>query len=256
MSNNPVLFHSELAMAQARLGKFDAALQAAARALNFATDNDKLKVRSLRVRILAQAEKYDEAENECQAMLKEYSGPGDVVEIRYHLSNVYSASRQMAKAEQQLEILLKSDPANATINNDLGYIWADQNKNLDKAEEMIRHAIESDRRRRQLSRHASADGDQDNAAYLDSLGWVLFRRGQLDEACRQLELASSLPEGADDPTVWDHLGDVYFRQQRYDQAKSVWEKSAHLFETEKRRKMDERYKEIRRKLKALETVQK
>jgi tetratricopeptide (TPR) repeat protein len=251
-AHNPVLFHTEIALAQARLGKFDAALQATTRALQFAGENDKLKVRSLRVRVLAQADKYAEAEKECQAMLNDYTGPGDVVEIRYLLSNVFSASRQLAKAEQQLEIILKADPTNATVNNDLGYIWADQNKSLDKAEEMIRHAIELDRRQRQLSRHASAEGDQDNAAFIDSLGWVLFRRGQLDEACRQLQRASSLPDGADDPTVWDHLGDVYFRLQRVAEAKTSWERSAYLFETEKRRKMDERYQEVRRKLKAVE----
>jgi hypothetical protein len=83
---------------------------------------------------------------------------------------------------------------------------------------------------------------------------VLFRRGKLDEARVQLELATTLPEGIGDPTVWDHLGDVYFRLQRTLDARSAWEKSAHLFETEKTRKMDERYQEVRRKLKALDTV--
>src|SRR5205085_5943286 len=137
---------------------------------------------------------------------------------------------------------------------DLGYIWADQSKNLDKAEEMIRLAIELDRRQRKLGRNPSADEGQDNAAYIDSLGWVLFRRGQLQEACRQLELASALPDGAEDPTVWDHLGDVYFRLERLGQARSAWEKAIHLFERENQRKMEERHREVRRKLKALDTV--
>ncbi len=121
---------------------------------------------------------------------------------------------------------------------------------------MIRRALAADRQQRKLSRNPSADPDQDNAAYVDSLGWVLFRRGQLEEARVQLELASSLPEGIEDPTVWDHLGDIYFRLQRTEQARSAWEKSAHLFEKENRRKMDERYREVRRKLKALDTVEK
>lgn len=253
---NPVLFHMEKAKALARLERLDAALLAADQAIGLAGDNDKLVIRHLRVRILVQAEKYDQAEAACQTLLKEYTAPGDVIEIRYLLSLVYSARRDLAKAEHQLEIILKADPNNATVNNDLGYTWADQNKNLDKAEVLIRRALELDRRQRELSPSASADARHENAAYIDSLGWVLFRRGRLDEARVQLELATRLPEGSDDPTVWDHLGDVYFRLLRTTDARSAWEKSAHLFETEKTRKMDERYREVRRKLQALDSAHK
>lgn len=255
-ATNQVLFHNEMAKALARLDQLDAALQAVDRAIHFAGDNDKLIVRNLRVRILVQAEKYDQAEAECLAMLKEYTAPGEIMDIRYLLSSVYSSRRQLAKAEEQLEIILKTDPSNATVNNDLGYIWADQNKNLVQAEEMIRRAIDMDRQQRKMSRSPTVDPDQDNAAYIDSLGWVLFRRGHLEEALRQLKLAVALPEGAEDPTVWDHLGDVCFRLEQLDQARSAWEKAAHLFESEKRRKIDERHRAVRRKLKELESVQK
>ena len=138
----------EKAKALARLDRLDAALKAADQALDLAGDNDKLLIRHLRVRILTQAEKYDEAEAACQALLKQYPTPGDVIEIRYLLSSVYSAHRQLAKAEQQLEIILKTDPNNATVNNDLGYTWADQNKNLDKAEALIRQGARADKRQR------------------------------------------------------------------------------------------------------------
>lgn len=255
-ATNQVLFYNEMAKAQARLGKMDEALRSVEIALQLAGDKDKFVIRHQRVRILVQGDSFEKAEQECQALLKEYTAPEEIIEVRYLLSNVYSASRQMLKAEEQLEMILKADPANATANNDLGYIWADQSKNLDKAEEMIRHAIDLDRRQRLMSRSPNADPDQDNAAYVDSLGWVLFRKGQLQEACRHLKAASSLPEGADDPTVWDHLGDVYFRLERYREARSAWEKSSRLFETENRRKMDERHQEVRNKLKALDNLQK
>ncbi len=88
---NPVFFHMEKAKALARFDRMDEALKAAERALDLAGDNDKLVIRHLRIRILVQAEKYDEAEAACQALLKEYTAPGDVVEIRYLLSSVYSA---------------------------------------------------------------------------------------------------------------------------------------------------------------------
>ena len=48
--------------------------------------------------------------------------------------------------------MLRFDPGNATANNDLGYLWADQNKNLKEAEEMIRLAIDADRQAAQERR--------------------------------------------------------------------------------------------------------
>jgi Flp pilus assembly protein TadD len=85
---------------------------------------------------------------------------------------------------------------------------------------------------------------------VDSLGWVLFRRGQIEEARRELERASRLPDG-DDPVIWDHLGDVYERLRMTSQAKAAWEKAVHLYEHEHRRNLDDRYREVRRKLEAV-----
>src|SRR5262249_35704032 len=65
-------------------------------------------------------------------------------DIRYILSNVYLELKDIDKVTEQLQTLLKKDPDNPTYNNDLGYIWADHDRNLDEAEKMIRKAIEED----------------------------------------------------------------------------------------------------------------
>ena len=70
-------------------------------------------------------------------------------------------------------------------------------------------ALELDQQQRNSNDALGLDADRDNAAYVDSLGWVLFRRGKIKEARAELEKASRLPDGAHDPVVWDHLGDVY-----------------------------------------------
>lgn len=251
-ATNRLLFHNDLARAHARLGRFKEALAAVDQAIDLAGDQHVLTIKLTRVRILIQAEQFDQAEKECAAMLKEFHQPGDVLEVRSLLSHVFSAWKKMARAEEQLELVLKMGPANATANNDLGYLWADQGKHLEKAEELIRRAIDLDRRQRKLSREV-AEEDQDNAAYIDSLGWVLFRRGQMEEARKELERAVKLP-GGEDPTLWDHLGDVYYRLERYPDARRAWETSRELFEKEERRKGDERYHEVQKKLKSLEKV--
>jgi predicted Zn-dependent protease len=50
--------------------------------------------------------------------------------------------------------------------------------------------------------------DPENSAYLDSLGWVHFRLGDLAEAERWLRRAVDLGGGLGDGTIFCHLGEV------------------------------------------------
>ncbi len=75
--------------------------------------------------------------------------------------------------------------------NDLGYLWADENRHLSRAMKMIRKAVEA---------------EPDNGAYRDSLGWVLYRLGRYEEAIAELEKAA---ERQPDGVIFDHLGDAY-----------------------------------------------
>ena len=66
--------------------------------------------------------------------------------------------------------------------------------------------------------------EPENAAYLDSLGWVLFKLGKTKEAQGHLEKATQLPSGGD-ATIWDHLGDCYARNDKPKQARDAWQKA-------------------------------
>ena len=112
----------------------------------------------------------------------------------------------------------------------------------------VEGALEEDRRSRKNNPRAD---DQDNAAYVDSLGWALFRLGKLDEARKELERATQLPDG-DDPVIHDHLGDVNYRLEQPTAARAAWRKAAELYESENLRRRDERYQEVLRKLKRVE----
>jgi tetratricopeptide (TPR) repeat protein len=247
-----VLFHADMARALAHLGKKEAALEQANAAVDHARDDDRLYCRRVRVQVLTEAERFDQAVAECQEMLREFTQPGDVRAIRYALSSVYSSARNYPRAEEQLQLILEADAADATACNDLGYIWADQGKNLEEAERLIRRALDLDRKQRTTGTSVDSDSDRENAAYVDSLGWVLFRRGKLQEARQELEKAARLPGGADDPVVWDHLGDVYARLNERSRARVAWQKAIEQYEVVRRRQLDERYREIKQKLKLLE----
>ncbi len=245
---NRVLFYLEMASAYMGLNQVRESLAAVEEAVQTAEPELKLTCRLERAQLLSLAQYHSQAIAECQALLKEYNQGGEVHRIRQVLSVIYTAAHQDDKAEEQLLLILKDDPDDATANNDLGYLWADQNKKLDEAEKRIRRALELDKRQRNSLARVGLDSDRDNAAFVDSLGWVLFRKGDWQGARRELEKAVSLPSGEDDPVVWDHLGDVYFRLKEGDKASRAWRKAIELYESGGRRRPDERYREIQEKL--------
>jgi tetratricopeptide (TPR) repeat protein len=247
---NHLMFHLDLAQALPYLGQMKKAIEHADQAVALAGEDNRLYARLRRVGVLTQAGQYQKATRECEALLKEFSQPGDAHDIRYMLSGVYTAARNFSKAEKELQRLIKTNPDDATAYNDLGYIWADQGKNLKEAESFIRKAIKLDRKQKEANHLGGTEDGRDNAAYVDSLGWVLFRRGQINGASRELEKATSLPGGDDDPVVWDHLGDVYSRLSQLARARSCWQTAVRLFD-QGRRKKDQRYEEIKHKLETL-----
>src|SRR5207237_5623825 len=179
-----------------------------------------------------------------------FAEPDEVKRIRLVLANVYADSRQFEKAEALLWAALELAPDDATVHNALGYHLADQGRKLDEAERLIRRALELDRTEKRRKKEMLAS-EEENAAFLDSLGWVLFRKGRLTEARDWLQKACALPEGGGDPVVWDHLGDVYARLGSIAEAKAAWEKARSWYAVERRSQDDARGAEVRRKLERL-----
>jgi tetratricopeptide (TPR) repeat protein len=241
------LFHSAIAGALAELGKVDEALKHADKAIELSSEDHKVDEHQHKSALLAQAGRYDEAISECLKTMDKFPQAERVRAMRYALSNAYSLKGDHDKSEEQLRLVLESEPYAALANNNLGYQMADRNVNLDEAETLIRRAIDADRSVRKAAGETEA-----NAAYLDSLGWVLFRKGKLTDAREWLEKAAALHDGADDPAVWDHLGDVYAKLALPAKAKEAWSKSLKLYEGSGKRKADARRTEVEKKLKTLE----
>jgi tetratricopeptide (TPR) repeat protein len=271
IDHQPLYYRLVLSLGQ--LGKYDEALTEADKAVGIATDKNRVDFRLLRARLLAMAERYDKAIAECLALLKDNDEADKIHQIRYTLSGIYSSAKRHDKAEEQLRQILKDDPRDESACNDLGYIMADRNKNLEEAETLIRKAIELDREQKKLNAakeaeeaenpddeakkkekktNISVDDDQDNASYVDSLGWVLFRRGKFEEARKELERAVKLGDAGDDPVIWDHLGDVYLRIGDKAKAKAAFDKAIKKWDGDRRRKKDDQYKELRQKVKLLQ----
>jgi tetratricopeptide (TPR) repeat protein len=172
---------------------------------------------------------------------------GLVEEYRYTLSNVYVDANKIDKAAEQLKTLLAQKPDNPTYNNDLGYIWADHNMNLDEAEKLIRKALDEDRKQRKAIADLPPEENRDNAAYLDSMGWVLFKQKKYAEAKKYLLLAVKEKEG-EHIEILDHLGDVHLALNEKAEAVAVWKKALTLEPGSKREQ--QRKTEVEKKLTA------
>ena len=139
----------------------------------------------------------------------------DIPNAKFYFN--YGATAEQAGLYQKAADLLRKsialDPANsAEACNYLGYMWADHNMNLDEAEAMIKRALEM---------------DPNNASYLDSLGWVEFRKGKFDQALNNLLTAAGTADH-EDPVIFEHIGDAYFKLNRLSEAVASWQKALTL----------------------------
>ncbi|MEQ9814119.1 MAG: tetratricopeptide repeat protein [Azospirillaceae bacterium] len=131
------------------------------------------------------------------------------------------------EAEADFLAALVLNPDYPHLLNYLGYSWADRGINIERAEEMILRANEL---------------EPNNGYIVDSVGWVYYRTGRLDEAVDWLERAVALLP--DDPEINDHLGDAYWMVGRRLEARFQWQRALSFAEPED----DDRILSIERKL--------
>jgi tetratricopeptide (TPR) repeat protein len=140
----------------------------------------------------------------------------------------YGAAAEQAglldKAAELLRESIRLDPAVAAeAYNYIGYMWVDRDMNLDEAGDMIRKAL---------------DAEPDNGAFLDSLGWLHFKKGNYEQALKDLLRASENLK-KEDPVVFDHLGDTYHKLGKTAEALNFWQRSLSLEDNPKiREKID------------------
>jgi len=146
---------------------------------------------------------------------------------RYILSGIYVDIKKIDQASEQLQTLLAKNPEDPGFNNDLGYIWADHDMKLEEAEKLIRKALELDRKRRKANPKIPPELDRDNGAYLDSLGWVLYKRKMFKEAKDAL-LKAVQDKAAQHIEIYDHLGDVLMALGERDAAIKAWRRGVEL----------------------------
>jgi tetratricopeptide (TPR) repeat protein len=180
-----------------------------------------------RVTYLALAQVYDKGkrfkeEGEALDSADKLSQGNDQKEaVAFYRGAMFEKMSNLDAAETQFRRVLELNPQNASALNYLGYMLADRNMRLEEARRLIVQAL---------------DLEPGNGAYLDSLGWVNFRMGKLDDA--ESNLRQALDKVGNDPTVHDHLGDVYAQKGRLKEAIGQWELSLKEWETSSKAEAD------------------
>ena len=127
------------------------------------------------------------------------------------LSSAQERLGDVKGAEESLRRILATDPNHATALNNLGYFLTERNERLPEALEMIQRAVKA---------------EPTNASFLDSLGWVYFKLGQLKEAEQNLSQAAR--GDTTSATIQEHLGEVYQARSEPAKARAAWEKALSL----------------------------
>lgn len=198
-----------LSQARELAGDTDGALEAIGEAQKLFADSPLLQYQE--GWIYYHAKKFDEAIKVFEKVMAAFPNQKEILRrCQFSLSNIHVQRGEMRKGEEILERILAEEPDDPAVNNDLGYLYADQGKNLEQAEKMIRKAVAA---------------EPENSAYQDSLGWVLFKLGRFKEAQEPLEKAVKGTTGSGDSTLWDHLGDLYHRLNDLEKAVQAWEKA-------------------------------
>jgi tetratricopeptide (TPR) repeat protein len=120
-------------------------------------------------------------------------------------------SDRWPRAEADFQRALELSPEQPYVLNYLGYTWVEQGQNLAEA-------------RRMLERAVALRPNDGNIA--DSLGWALFKLGDLPGAIQWLEKAVELePRNS---VINDHLGDAYWAAGRQREAEFQWRRALSL----------------------------
>jgi tetratricopeptide (TPR) repeat protein len=147
----------------------------------------------------------------------------DSLELRLNRTFFFERTGKEDAAIRDLRALLVERPGDSQVQNALGYTLADHNRNLPESRQLITAALAQ---------------SPDNAATLDSMGWLLFREGKYAEALEYLKRSSKA--GAD-PEIDLHIGEVQWAMGEQAAARQTWAKALEQApENDKLRKRIER----------------
>ena len=171
------------------------------RAIEKPKDSNRLILIQAEGEILTEVKRYQEAMKVFDEAIAEESHP----DLLYSRAMLAEKMGKLDLLETDLKTILADDADNATALNALGYTLADRTDRHEEAYGYIKRAYEL---------------NPNDFYILDSMGWVLYRLGRMDEAVDFLQRALAL---RNDPEIAAHLGEVLWVMGNKKAAKDIWE---------------------------------
>lgn len=116
-------------------------------------------------------------------------------------------------ADEAYEQALEINPNNATALNNYAYYLSVRNIELSRAERMSKK---------------SNLLEENNAAFQDTYAWILYQKGEYEEALNWMNKAMESAKGNPSSEMLDHLGDILLKLDRKPEALKYWNKALEL----------------------------
>ncbi|MBF0406275.1 MAG: tetratricopeptide repeat protein [Candidatus Riflebacteria bacterium] len=140
----------------------------------------------------------DKAEKE---FLKSIEMNPNGYEPHYHLGTLYYLSGNIAKASEMYQKAVDLNPTSSDALNNYAYLLVENDLDLKKAQELSKRALRI---------------EPDNASFIDTLGWIEFKLGNVNEALHLLKKAVNI--APDVGEILSHLGKVYLELKDFSTA--------------------------------------
>lgn len=176
----------------------------------YANDYPKRRfaITETRAALLSSAGRHDEAV-EASALTLEYRPWNEAVWLQH--GYILEKAGRIEKALEAFRTAWEIAPDSPTTQNAYGYTLVLTTARYAEAEQLIAAALEQ---------------DPENPAIMDSMGWVLFKQGQIARARTWLEQAWALQE---DPEIAAHLVELYRKAGEQDAANELLDYATGLF---------------------------
>ena len=134
----------------------------------------------------------------------------------FELGALLERREKYSDAIDNMRRAIELNPMHSNAHNFIGYMYALEGRYLDKALDHLKKALSIQPR---------------NGYFLDSLGWIYFKKGEPEKALTEIKKA--MVYVAPDPVLYDHLGDVHFSLKNYEEASGAWKTSLSLTKVKK-----------------------
>ena len=164
---------------------------------------------------LYQADRHDEALATYRIAVEQVTAESDremVADIYTAMGDLQHQRGESSEAYLCYDSALVYSPANILVLNNYAYFLSEENRELDKAEQMSRRTIEA---------------EPDNATYLDTYAWILYRLERYEEAWQYMERALAADSVASD-VLYEHAGDICYKLGDVERALNYWKQALEL----------------------------